>query len=100
MTFLEKVKMLEKLAELGAGDRLIDQALSKLLRYAEEKEQKDLDGIAAKLRFLEEQFSMDSELFYEKFHKGELGDKEEFFRWDALIEMQRRITQRLAVLHG
>ena len=100
MTFLEKVKTLEKLAELGAEDRLIDQALSKLLRYAEAKERKELEGIAAKLRSLEEQFRMDSELFYEKFHKGELGDEEEFFRWDALIEMQRRIAQRLAVLHG
>lgn len=100
MTFLEKVKTLEKLAELGVEDRLIDQALGKLLRYAEEKERKELEGITTKLRSLEELFSMSSELFYEKFHKGELGDEEEFFRWDALIEMQRRIAQRLAVLHG
>jgi hypothetical protein len=68
-----------------------------LLRYAEEKEQKDLEGIAAKLRSLEECSCMDSELFYEKFRKGKLGDNEEFFRWDALGEMQRRIAQRLAV---
>jgi hypothetical protein len=43
---------------------------------------------------------MNSELFCEKFHKGELGDDEEFFRWDALVEMQRRIAQRLAVLQA
>jgi hypothetical protein len=98
MTFLEKVKTLEKLAELGGEDRLIDQTLSKLLWYAEERAQKDLEDITAKLRSLEEQFSMDSDLFSQKFRTGELGDDEEFFRWDALVEMRRRIAQRLAVL--
>jgi hypothetical protein len=40
MTFFEKVKTLEKLAELGGEDRLIDQTLSKLLWYAEERARK------------------------------------------------------------
>ena len=68
MTFLENVKFLEKLAELGAEDRLIDQTLGELLLYAEEKERKELEGIATKLRSFEEQFRIDSELFYERFH--------------------------------
>jgi hypothetical protein len=43
---------------------------------------------------------MDSDLFSQKFRPGELGDDEEFFRWDALVEMQQRIAQRLAVLQA
>jgi hypothetical protein len=43
---------------------------------------------------------MDSDLFSQKFHTGELGDDEEFFRWDALVAMHQRIAQRLAVLQS
>jgi hypothetical protein len=43
---------------------------------------------------------MDSDLYSQKFHTGELGDDEEFFRWDALVAMHQRIAQRLAVLQS
>lgn len=98
MSFLEKIKTLERLAELGVEDRLIDQTITKLLHYAEERERRDQEDIVEKLRILEEQFGMQSDLFYQKFRSGELGDEEEFFRWHALVEMQRRIAQRLAIL--
>jgi len=94
----DKLKTLEKLAELGGEDRVINQTITKLLDYATERHQRELEDISAKLRVLEEQFGMTSDLFYQKFHGGELGDDEEFFRWDALVEMQRRIAQRLAIL--
>ncbi len=100
MVLGEKLKTLEKLAELGGEDRMIDQTLTKLLEYTTERHQRDLAEITVKLRALEEQFSMTSELFYKKFHSGELGDDEAFFRWDALLEMQRCITQRLAILQA
>ena len=47
---------------------------------------------------LEEQFGMTSDLFSQQFQRGELGDDEAFFRWYALVEMQRRVAQRLALL--
>ena len=100
MTFREKVQTLERLAELGVEDRLIDQTITKLLQYAEERHRKDLEDIVPKLRSLEKRFGMESDLFYQKFHNGELEDDEEFFRWDALVEMQRRIAQRLAILQA
>jgi hypothetical protein len=31
---------------------------------------------------------------YQKFHRGELGDDEEFFLWDALVAMQQRLNQQ------
>lgn len=97
-SFAEKLKTLGELAELGGADPLIDQTITKLLDYATDRHRKDLEDIAAKLRAIEEQFGMTSDLFSQKFHRGELGDDEEFFRWDALLEMQRRVAQRLALL--
>jgi hypothetical protein len=96
----KKLKTLERFAELGGEDRLIDQTITKLLDYVTERHQKELKDLAIKLRVLEEQFGMPSDLFYTKFHSGELGDDEEFFRWDALLEIQRRLTQRLAILQA
>jgi hypothetical protein len=43
---------------------------------------------------------MASAQFAEQFQRGELGDDEAFLRWDALLEMQRRVQQRLALLQG
>lgn len=54
--------------------------------------------MTAKLRALEEQVGTPSDLLYQKFHRGELGDDEEFFRWDALVEMRQRLNQRLSLL--
>jgi hypothetical protein len=97
-SFAEKLKTLGELAELGGEDPIIDQTITKLLDYAADRHRKDLEDIAAKLRALEEQFGMTSDLFSQKFQRGELGDDEGFFRWDALVEMQRRVAQRLALL--
>jgi translation initiation factor 2 alpha subunit (eIF-2alpha) len=94
----EKLKILGKLAELGGEDLLIDQTITKLLDYATDRHRKDLEEIVAKLHTLEERFGMTSDLFSQKFQRGELGDEEEFFRWDALVEMQRRVAQRLVLL--
>jgi hypothetical protein len=96
----KKLKTLERLAEMGGEDRIIDQTITKLLDYATERHQRELEDLTTKLRVLEEQFGMTSDLFYTKFHSGELGDDEAFFRWDALIEIQRRLTQRLAILQA
>jgi len=98
MILREKLKTLEKLAELGGEDRVLDQTITKLLDYATERHRRELEDVNMKLGALEEQFGMASDRFYQKFHAGELGDDEEFFRWDALVEMQRRIAQRLAIL--
>jgi hypothetical protein len=99
-SFEEKLKTLGKLVELGGEDPIIDQTITKLLDYATERHQKDLEDIAAKLRAIEEQFGMTSDLFSQKFQRGELGDDEVFFRWHALVEMQRRVAQRLALLRA
>ena len=99
-SFAEKLKTLGKLAELGGEDPVIDQTITKLLDCATDRHRKDLENIAAKLCAFEEQFGMTSNLFSQKFQRGELGDDEEFFRWDALGEIQRHMAQRLALLHA
>jgi hypothetical protein len=97
-TVKDQLDILGRLVDLGGEDHVLAQTISKLLEYAIDKHQRDVEEISSKLRALEEQFRMPSEVFYQKFHHGELGDDEEFFRWDALVEMRQRLQQRLAML--
>jgi hypothetical protein len=99
-SFEAKLKTLGKLAELGGEDPIMDQTITKLLDYATARHLKDLEDLATKLHALEEQFGMTSDLFSQQFQRGELGDDEAFFRWHALVEMQRRVAQRLALLRA
>jgi hypothetical protein len=97
-TVKDQLDILGKLIDLGGEDRVLAQTIGKLLEYAIDKHQRDVEEVSSKLRALEEQFRMPSDVFYQKFHRGELGDEEEFFRWDALMEMRRRLQQRLSML--
>ena len=45
-----------------------------MLEHPLDKHQRDLEEIRAKLRALEEQFRMPSDVVYQKFHRGELRD--------------------------
>jgi hypothetical protein len=97
-TVKQQLDILGRLVELGGDHRVLAQTIGKLLEYAIDKHQRDIEEISAKLRALEEQFHMTSDVFYQKFHQGELGDDEDFFRWDALVEMRQRLQQRLSML--
>lgn len=97
-TVKDQLEMLAKLVDVGGEDPVLVQTIGKLLEYAKDKYQRDVEEISAKLRTLEEQFHMSSDVFYQKFHRGELGDEEQFFRWDALVEMRQRLQQRLSML--
>jgi hypothetical protein len=94
----EKLHTLARVTELGGEDRVIEQTVTKLIAYAAERHRQDFEDIATKLRDFEAHFGMSSAQFAEQFQRGELGDDEAFFRWDALLEMQRRVVQRLALL--
>jgi translation initiation factor 2 alpha subunit (eIF-2alpha) len=96
----EKLHTLARVTALGGDDRVIEQTVTKLLAYTADRHRQDLEDIATKLRDLEAHFGMASAQFAEQFQRGELGDDETFFRWDALLEMQRRVKQRLALLQG
>src|SRR5262245_52306784 len=99
-TVKQQLDILGRLVDLGGEDRVLTQTIGKLLEYAIDKHQRDVEEISATLRALEEQFHMPSDVFYKKFHQGELGDDEEFFRWDALVEMRQRVQQRLSMLQA
>jgi len=43
---------------------------------------------------------MSSEDFFDRFEKGELGDKEDYFEWSAMYQMYERSVDRLNILEA
>lgn len=95
---LERIRKLEKLIEEGVEDGLIRQTLDKLLYQERRKQESGLKEITERLEHFEERYNMDSESFYQSFTKGELGDEEDYFEWEALYRMYKRVKERLALL--
>ena len=65
-----------------------------------QKEEEDLAEVTGKLRHYEVKYGMPSSTFHDNFHSGKSGDDEDFFAWDALLEMRDRITARIKLLKG
>ena len=53
-----------------------------------------LDHLKERLDEFEEEHGMDSEEFMQKFESGELGDKEDFFEWHAVIQSINHLEQK------
>ena len=53
-----------------------------------------LDHLKQRSEGFEEEHGMDSEEFMQKFDSGELGDREDFFEWHAVIQSINHLEQK------
>ena len=98
MAVLEKIQTLEKYMPADVATTVIERTLDKLISRSRQKEERDLAEVRGKLEDFEKRYDMSSATFYERFHSGELGDDEDWFVWDALFEMSKRIKERINLL--
>ena len=100
-TVLSKVKRLEEyMASTNASsldrvlvlsiDKLLDRETSRLISQKARLEQQLAD--------FERRYSLNSEEFYEKFERGELGDAMDFVEWSATYEMTANLRHQLSIL--
>lgn len=97
---LEKIKRLEQYisANNAAADSVIDRTLDKLLERETASMRKVKARLESQLRAFEEIYGMASELFYEKFTSGGLGDKTDYIEWASTVEMLQNIERRIGAL--
>ena len=95
---LERIRKLGKLVSKGVEDELIRQTLDKLLYQERCKQESGLKEIEERLKYFEEQYNMDSEIFYQRFTQGKLSDAEDLFEWEALYRMCKSAKERLTLL--
>lgn len=95
---INKIKILEELAKLGADDEVFLQAIDKLTRYKIEELEKDLKEIEALLTTFEDKYNMKNDKFLLKFESGELNDEMDYLEWSSLLDMRERINKRLEII--
>ncbi|MGE5343210.1 MAG: hypothetical protein ACM3SY_17195 [Candidatus Omnitrophota bacterium] len=78
-------RKIDTLISIGAGG-IVDNTLSKLIRYQLSKYRDHIIQIKCELEKFETTYHMTSEEFYQKFEAGELGDDADFFEWSGLYE--------------
>ena len=100
MTTLEKVRKLERYLALFNPDTepVIDKAIDKLLN----REGARLHSIEMTLRTqladFEKKYRMSTDLFRQRFERGELGDDIDYMEWDATREMLINAQRHLCLL--
>lgn len=100
MSIVDDIRVLEKYIESDGNDMLTESVIKKLIIHNLQKEESDLAEVTNKLRHYEVKYSMPSPKFHENFHCGKSGDDEDFFAWDALLEMREKISARIKLLKG
>ncbi len=59
-----------------------------------------LQAVQRRLKRFEEEFGMDSEVFYSKLHNAELNERIEYAEWAGEHEMLQRLQQQRAELQA
>ncbi len=97
---LSKIHILEALYRRGYQSQVIERTVDKLIILEQERTQRELADLDARLRAFEADFSMPSEEFYRRYEAGELGDSAEFMEWASFCDMHTAAHQRLQWLMG
>ena len=88
---------IEALQAVGA-EKLVDQALAKVIQFEIERLQQEQRRLKAELAHFEKRYQMTSEEYQQKFDAGELGDAVEFFEWTSLSGIYQQNEHLLHLL--
>jgi hypothetical protein len=69
-----------------------------IIAYQIAELKKGILNIRLDLKQFEEQYQLDSEIFYQQFEEGQLEDSEDYLLWAGLYEMLHKNTARLQEL--
>jgi len=100
MTTLEKVQRLEQylLVNNSSIDPVLDLSLNKLLAREFTRTQELKKHLSNQLKTFEENYSIKSTDFYNRYERGEMGDELDFVEWAATVEMLTNLDKRLTLL--
>lgn len=92
MRVKQKLEVLEAFyEEEGVLDRVLDKLIESVLGEYQLRRQR----YEQTLREFEERYGMPSEVFYQRFEAGELGDSMDFFEWAGLFELYQDLLSRI-----
>jgi hypothetical protein len=97
---LSRIHILREVYQQDYHSAMADRVLDKLIDLERGKAQRELKEYREILDSFEQRHHIPSELFYERFQRGELGDDADFFEWSAMYDIWQAVQERLAKLSG
>ena len=100
-TVLSKVKRLEEYVpstNASSLDRVLELTIDKLFDRETSRLISQKARLEQQLADFERRYYLNSEEFYEKFERGEMGDVMDFIEWSATYEMAANLRHRLSIL--
>ena len=76
----------------------IDRSLNKIIELERANTLKQASELQAKLQAYALQYQMPSDIFYQRFVEGLLGDVIDYFEWSVFYELWQSLQERLQVL--
>lgn len=98
--FLDQLQVLNALYQRGYHSDLMERSLAKIIELEHSHALQQASDLQAKLQAYETQYHIPSDIFYQQFNAGELGDGMEFFEWSAFYDMWQSVQTRLGVLQS
>lgn len=95
MPSMSTLQKFNALRDVCASDTELDLILGKLLDLTLSQHRQRLERYERDLRNFEQQYSMDSSTFYQRFTAGELGDAMDLCEWAGLIELREDLLQKI-----
>jgi hypothetical protein len=78
-------RKIDALLKIGAGE-IIENTLNKLIQYQLAKYRDNINQIKREMEKFEKSYNMSSDIFYQEFEAGKLGDEGDYFEWSSLYE--------------
>jgi hypothetical protein len=102
MTTLEKVQKLKRYLALlnPETEPVIDMAIDKLLNREGLRLRELKATLHSQLTEFEKKYGISTEIFGERFERGEMGDDMDSIEWSATTEMLRNVENHLSLLTG
>lgn len=94
----EPLQILDSLYQRGYRSNLIDRSLNKIIELERANNLKQASELQAKLQAYELQYQIPSDIFYQRFSEGSLGDEMDYFEWGVIYELWQSVQERLQVL--
>jgi len=84
----------------GFQNDIIERTLDKLIALEKDRVKEELVKLNTCLQNFETQYSMSSDVFYQRYENGELEDSADFTEWSSFYDMRQTAQQHLESLAG
>ena len=98
---LDKLRRLERLVQENPSvDEVLELTIDKMLQREINKLNLQINNFSDQIKYWEDNYKIDSQLFLKRFEAGQMGDEVDFIEWAATLEMKAKSEKYISTLQG